>query len=82
MVVGDIILIEAGMRVPADCVLVDGMDIVVNEALYNDGRETLVKKHLSTGYNHRGNPDPFLLSQTLVVSGSGRAVICAVGKHT
>ena len=31
LVVGDIILIEAGMRIPADCMLLDGMDITVNE---------------------------------------------------
>lgn len=58
------------------------MDITVDEANYNDGRETIVRKSLSTGDNHRDNPDPFLLSGSLVVSGSGRAVVCAVGKHT
>jgi len=71
------------MRVPADCVLIDGMDITVEEAVYNEGRPMLNKKLISKGENHhRENPDPFLLSNTLVMTGSGRAVVCAVGKNT
>ena len=41
-----------------------------------------MKKHISTGDNHRSNPDAFLLARSLVMSGSGRAVVCCVGKHT
>lgn len=82
VVVGDIILIEPGMRIPADCVLVDGMDITVDESIYHEDRETIVSKQVSTGDNHRENPDPFLLQRCLVMSGSGRAVVCAVGPFT
>lgn len=82
VVVGDIIIVEAGSRVSADCILIDGMDITVDEAQYNDGVETIVKKSLSNGDNHRDNPDPFLLSRSLVMTGSGRAVVCSVGKNT
>jgi magnesium-transporting ATPase (P-type) len=83
LVVGDIILIEAGMRIPADCVLLDGQDITIDEAIYNEDRELIAPKSVSKGEdNHRENPDPFLLSRTLVLSGSGRAVVCAVGDNT
>jgi magnesium-transporting ATPase (P-type) len=81
-VVGDIILVEAGNRIPADCILIEGNDITVDEAYYNDKKEVIVKKSLSTEDNHRDNPDPFLLSKSLVMTGSGRAIVCAVGKHT
>jgi magnesium-transporting ATPase (P-type) len=81
-VVGDIILVEAGNRIPADCILIEGNDITVDEAYYNDKKEVIVKKSLSTKDNHRDNPDPFLLSKSLVMTGSGRAIVCAVGKHT
>ena len=85
MVVGDIILIETGMRVPADCVLIDGMDITVDEAPYFEDRETINAKSLSVGTlqenNHVSNPDPFLLADSLVMSGSGKAVVCAVGGY-
>jgi Ca2+-transporting ATPase len=38
IVVGDVILIETGMRVPADCILIDGMDVTADETIYNEGR--------------------------------------------
>ena len=83
LVVGDIILVETGMRVPADCLLVDGMDVTADETIYNEGRTLVNKKEISKGdEHHRDNPDPFLLSNSLILSGSGRAVVCAVGTHT
>jgi P-type E1-E2 ATPase len=32
LVVGDIVVLESGDRVPADCVLVEGFDITSNES--------------------------------------------------
>jgi magnesium-transporting ATPase (P-type) len=32
--------------------------------------------------NHKFNPDPFLLSDSKVISGQGKAIVCAVGKMT
>ena len=81
LVVGDIILVETGMRIPCDSVLIKGTDVVVDEGIYHEGRETLMKKHISNGDNHRENPDPFLLSRSLVMRGSGTAVVCCVGKQ-
>lgn len=80
LVVGDVILVETGMRIPADCVLIDGMDITVDETIYNEGRTMIVSKTISKGEeHHRENPDPFLLANSLIMTGSGRAVVCAVG---
>ena len=71
------------MRIPADCILLDGMDLTVDEAVYNEDRESIAVKTVSKGEDHhRENPDCFLLSRTLVMTGSGRAVVCAVGDHT
>lgn len=42
LVVGDIVMIETGMRVPADCILLRGMDVKVDEGLYHEGRSTIV----------------------------------------
>ena len=44
VVVGDIVLIETGMRVPADCILIEGIDITVDENIYHEGRETMIRK--------------------------------------
>lgn len=81
IVVGDIILVEAGNRIPADCVLIEGNDITVDEAYYNEGIEKIVKKVISNGENHLSNPDPFLMAKSLVQTGSGKAVVCAVGQY-
>ena len=37
-----------------------------------------------TGYpdNHTEHPDPFLLVESKIMTGSGKAVICAVGENT
>jgi len=32
--------------------------------------------------NHKENPDPFLLTNTKVMCGEGRAIVCAVGENT
>jgi len=59
------------------------MDIQVDEAPYFEDRSTMVIKGVSTGStkenNHTDNPDPFILAESLVMTGSGRAVVCAVG---
>lgn len=61
------------------------MDITLDEAPYFEDRETINKKSLSVGSiennNHTQNPDPFLLTDSLVMSGSGTAVVCCVGKN-
>ena len=82
VVVGDVILVEAGMRIPADCILIDGMDVTCDESVYGYLREN-THKDISKGYDHhRENPDPFLLTKSLVSTGSGKALVLAVGAHT
>jgi P-type E1-E2 ATPase len=43
IVVGDVILIEAGMRIPADCILIEGMDVTVDESMYDENSKCLKK---------------------------------------
>lgn len=35
LVVGDIIQVETGMKVPADCIIIEGTDITVDESIYH-----------------------------------------------
>ena len=35
LVAGDIILLEAGARVPADCLVIEATDLSVDESFYN-----------------------------------------------
>ncbi len=82
LVVGDIVSIEAGMRVPADCILIEGMDIKCDESMYQEGLAEVKKDVINEAEEIITNPDPFLLCRSLVMAGSGRAIVCAVGKHT
>jgi len=65
------------------------MNITVDESIY--GTEGYIEKELSAFYgeneggeydNHKNNPDPFLLTGSMIMTGSGRAIICAVGDNT
>lgn len=71
------------MRIPADCILLEGQDITADETIYNEGRTMINTKSVSRGEDqHKENPDCFLLTNSLIMTGSGRAVVAAVGKHT
>lgn len=82
IVVGDLIIIEPGMRVPADCLLVEGMDISCDETMYEDGFNNVRKIASYSIEKHVENPDPFLLSRSFVKAGSGKALVLAVGRAT
>lgn len=57
--------------------------MTVDETVYNEGRSLVNVKAVSKGEDHhRENPDPFLLANSLIMTGSGKAVVCAVGPHT
>lgn len=81
LVVGDIVKIEAGCRIPADCILLEGTDIATDESGLTGEPEQVEKSPLSPE-NYEHNPSPFLLAKTLVVSGQGLAIVCSVGSHT
>lgn len=74
LVVGDIILLQAGDSIPADCVLVDSSTVMCNESALTGESDDLKKtKH----------KDCFLLSSCLVTSGEdSRAVVIGIGAHS
>ncbi len=82
LVVGDIILLDTGCRVPADCLLLDGLDVKVDESIYYDGQRADAPKVVVTEDNYSASPDPFLLSDSLVQTGAGRAVVLCVGARS
>jgi magnesium-transporting ATPase (P-type) len=75
IVVGDVIVLEAGNNVPADCRLIEGFGLRVNNATVT--RES-VSKSLNvapSGEDELAHSKNILLAGTSVVSGHGRAVI-------
>jgi len=84
LVVGDIILLETGSRVPADCILVEGADVSADESPDRQGEDenikiVAIKKTVATEDTIIDSPDPFLIADSRIVSGSGKAVVCCVG---
>lgn len=61
LVVGDIIKLETGMKIPADCVVIKSSDLEADEAALTGEPESMHKGAL-TNENLHQNIDPFLFS--------------------
>jgi len=81
LLVGDVIQIEQGMKVPGDCLILTATDVSADEAALTGEPEQVEKSDVNE-HNVAYNPSPFLLANTLIASGSGTALICAVGTNT
>lgn len=87
LVVGDIVLLSEGDRVPADCLLIEEMDMFVDQKQIfpaEEGAEMKEKQcsNLDIEMDKVSNPDPILYQDSIVMRGQGKAVVLAVGKHT
>jgi Ca2+ transporting ATPase len=65
--------VKYGDLLPADGVVVQSNDLKVDESSLT-GESDLIKKHESK--------DPFLLSGTHIMEGSGKMLVLAVGEHS
>ena len=77
----DLLIIESGDRVPADAVLVSGRELLVDESLLT-GESAPVRKHPTVNPAVAvpgGEDSPRIFAGTLVVGGSGRAIVTATG---
>ena len=81
VVVGDVILLEPGDKIPADGVLIssDAGGVVTDESSLT-GEVDGVEKHVLTGTSSK--VDPFALSGCNVVEGSGSMVVIATGRNS
>ena len=68
VVLGDTVVLRSGDQVVADARVVDGTDLTINEALLTGESEPIVKAEGDT-----------VMSGSLVASGTGHAVVTAVG---
>jgi len=82
LVPGDVVLVEEGDLVPADCRVIDALGLRVNTA-------TITGEPLPKARNAEASAEAsplfaknVLLAGTSVVSGQGRAVVYATGMHT
>lgn len=56
------------MRIPADCIVLEDMDLATDESAMT-GEPEQMEKCAITDQNYEENPDCFLLGKSLVVSG-------------
>ncbi len=83
LVPGDIVLLEAGDKVPADIRLTSAHGLRMQEAILT-GESVPVEKntHLSAASAPLGDRHCMAFSGTLVVAGQGKGVVVATGSHT
>lgn len=81
LVVGDIIKIEPGSQIPADCIVIHSSDLSCDESAQTGEPDEVEKKTVNAA-NYEYNPNPFLLAKTFVKTGEGLAIVCAVGVNT
>ena len=78
LVVGDIMKINYGSRIPVDCVLLAG-DIKVDESAINGQPDDMRKVPVHED-NIDSNPNPFMFKDSICTEGSATAMVLAVGK--
>ncbi len=84
VVCGDIILLESGMRVPADARLIELNNLSVDESMLT-GESFAVEKKVDAKISESapiGDRFNYIYSGTIIIKGRATAVVTAVGNHT
>jgi len=85
VVTDDLMLIAEGDRVPADATVVRAVGLQVDESLLTGESVPVRKTSADEGsalQNPGGDDLPFIFAGTLVVSGTGSAIVTATGAHS
>jgi len=84
VVAGDIILLESGVRVPADARLAESQNLIVDESMLTGESFAIVKDSNDTvpEKSSIGDRVTMIYSGTIVQKGRGIAIVTNVGTHT
>jgi calcium-translocating P-type ATPase len=82
LVPGDVILLQEGDNVPADCRLLEAFSLRVNNATVTGESRPQARDSEPSSEENLEHSRNTLLAGTSVVSGEGRAVVFAIGMHT
>lgn len=83
LVVGDIIFLQEGQRVPADARIITSNNLRVDEAVLT-GEAHATEKHSDpiTHQTSLGDQNNMLFKGTYILAGSGKAIVTAIGADT
>ena len=89
LLVGDLIAVNYGDIMAADCLLVEGNGIKMDESALTGESDAMKKEPyqrcmdiLNSSKGNEKVPSPLILSGTNCVEGSGKAIVLAVGDHS
>ena len=80
VVVGDVVILSVGDEVPADGLLTEATDLQIDESTLTG--EPIISKYTEPKNDGATYPSNMALRSTLVMNGSGRMVVTAVGDAT
>lgn len=80
VVVGDVVLLETGASVPADCLIIDAQDMQIDEPL-QEGPDGQLQEQQNTDVNV-SQQVPWLMAGSIVKRGQCKAVVCCVGENS
>lgn len=81
LLVGDVIVVDTGEILPVDGVLFEASDVQTDESSIT-GETNLIKKSVPTSYEKKDNSNPFLISGSRVMDGTGELLVLAVGENS
>lgn len=83
LVVGDVITVSYGSKVPADALIIDGEQLAFDESALTGEPDNIPKAAINaSNFDNLTTTDPFIRAGSLCMSGQCRALVIAVGKNT
>lgn len=82
LVVGDVVVLETGEEIPADCELIESVQLSANESCLT-GEPSIRKTHIAEDFKHDATyPSNHLLRGTTIIEGNALARVIRVGDST
>ena len=82
IVVGDLIRLEGGDEVPADCRIIDGNGVRIDESAYTGEPYTVKGVDAGSAGHDEAYDKDFILRGSIILEGSCYSVVTAVGENT
>lgn len=82
LMVGDIIIINQGIEVPCDVIVIQSTEIISDESSVTGESDPMHKDAITLENLYQPSISPFLIGKTLISSGAGRGIVLAVGTNS